>query len=775
MLSLGAGLAQGRFHARVRPAILLERAEVVFGLAALLAAGGSLGGEADRSEEPLPVHPRAVSVTIEGCVLDAVASDAAHPAITLRAASVRVGDGSAACGSTLLVRFGDGPPPKWANPGMWIRFDGDFRPPEDARNPGASAPGRWLTRLGIAGAVDADPSSVVVLGDPGNGGVPWSALLRLRLARLFSRDLSGPVAALARGMALGDRSGISPAVRDAFRDGGTIHILSISGLHVCVLAGIVAALAVALRLQAMPALWLELGSLWGYVLLVGAPASAVRSAILWTAMKGARLRGSATRPFAAWGIAGLLLHLWDPTVLSDPGFQLSFAAVLGLLASGGVRLTPGSRVARGILALGQQSAFAEAGTLGIQVFHFGAVPVAGLALNLAVIPICGAFMAAMLVHLACAFLLPPLAPAAAGAVEVSGLLMLGITTKTAAAIPPVPARSLPSLGVVAACLSALLVAAAVWEHARVERRGRDLRYARGFALAALLLAWIAPFLPATRTRDRSVWLLALDVGQGDAAIAHAPGATVLVDAGPATESRDEGRSAVEPALRAERITRVDLAILSHAHRDHYGGLAWLSGRGFLGPVLENGSDPRGAWRDPHAAWVPIRSDTSLVAGGVRIRTLGSPRAGAGDMTGNAGENNRSLVAFLRAGGSVICFAGDVERDAEGALLGSLEPARVMKVPHHGSKTSSDSAWIAAVRPRIAIISCGERNRFGHPDPATVGRYLRCGARVLRTDQEGAIRVTLTEGGALVSTRAHPAPERVSWNPDSALTPSVQSP
>src|SRR6185503_4269262 len=127
-----------RFHARVRAAIFLDRAEVVLGVVALLAVGGALGGEADRSQEPLPVHPRDVSVTIEGCVLDAVASDAAHPAITLRATSVRVGDSSAVCASTLLVRFGDGPPPAWAAPGMWIRFDGAYRPPEDARNPGAS-------------------------------------------------------------------------------------------------------------------------------------------------------------------------------------------------------------------------------------------------------------------------------------------------------------------------------------------------------------------------------------------------------------------------------------------------------------------------------------------------------------------------------------------------------------------------------------------------------------------------------------------------------------
>jgi competence protein ComEC len=105
----------------------------------------------------------------------------------------------------------------------------------------------------------------------------------------------------------------------------------------------------------------------------------------------------------------------------------------------------------------------------------------------------------------------------------------------------------------------------------------------------------------------------------------------------------------------------------------------------------------------------------------------------------------------------------VERDAEMALLPCVERVSVMKVPHHGSKTSSDSAWVAATKPRIALVSCGEGNRFGHPDRATVGRYLRSGARVFRTDQEGAIRVTMTAGGAFVSTRAHPVPEFVAWN------------
>ena len=758
-LSLACGSGVARYRARVRAAVALARLEVLCGALALLAAGGALAGEADLGETPLPVHPRAVPVLVEGRVLDAVATDAAHPSIVFQVEAIAVGSARRPCDATVLVRFGDeGPVPVWATPGLSLRFQGRFRPPEDARNPGGTAPGRWQERAGIAGTIDADPTSMVVIADAHGGAVPWSGLLRLRLARLFARDLSAPVAALARGMALGDRSGITAPMKDSFRDGGTIHILSISGLHVCVLAGIVAAMAVAFRLPALPALGLEMAVLWGYVLLVGAPASAVRSAVLWSAMRAGRLRGAPVRPFAAWGLAGLLIHLSIPAALEDPGFQLSFAAVLGLLASGGLRLG-------GFLALLQQSAFAEAGTLGIQVLQFGAVPVAGLFLNLAVIPLCSAFMAAMLLHLGCAACLPPLLPAASGAVEFSGLLMLKLTAIVARAVPPVPARCLPALPLLAASLALLLLAAAAGENARIERRNEDRRKARWCALIALLLAWVAPFLPAVRPPDRAAWILTLDVGQGDGTIVHAPDATVLVDAGPSSESRDEGRLTIEPALRAEGITRLDVAILSHAHRDHYGGLGWLSRRGFLGALLENGSDPRGAWRATIARVrdIAVSRDTALAALDARVvRVAESGPAAA--RPGNAHENNRSLVAFLSLTGHAICFAGDAEHDAEMELLarGAITRAAILKVPHHGSRTSSDSTWIAALRPRVALISCGEGNRFGHPDPATVGRYLRAGARVYRTDREGAIRVTVTRAGALVSTRAHPSPELVPW-------------
>ena len=802
-LSLAACFSGSAAWSRVLGLSTCGRLEAVFGAAALIAAGACLGSEADRAAWPLPTHPRPVRVLVEGRVLDTTAADAEHASLVFEVRSARVGEERAGCRASVLLRWGEGGlPPRWALPGLSLRLAGDYRPPEDARNPGVAAPGRWLERAGLSGTIDADPATVSVLADRPEEGVLWGGLIRHRLARVLSRDLSAPVAALARGMALGDRSGISPTVRDSFRAGGTIHILSISGLHVCVLAGIAALVAVALRLGAVPGLILELACLWGYVLLVGAPASAVRSAILWTAVRGGRLSGRAVRPLTGWGLAGLFLHLLDPDLLSDPGFQLSFVAVLGLAASGALRVgAPGVEtgpvVVRklrgwfvGGLGLLVQSLCAEAGTLAVQIRHFGAIPIAGLLLNVAVIPLCGLFMSLLLLYLGCAFLFPPLAPIVAGSVDASGLLMLILTARTASHIPPVAARAAPSLFAIAVGLGALLVAAASSEGSRAAP-GSARSVARWVALAALLVAWACPFLArdARPYAGAAPWLLALDVGQGDATIVCVPGrASLLVDAGPSTASRDEGRYAVEPVLRAEGIARLDVAILSHAHRDHYGGFAWLLDRGWIRRLYENGSDPDGAWRLPlvgrgavgsaggSACLAPLRADTTLVwCDGASLRVFAAGRGLPAATTANTEENNRSLVAAVRLGGAEVCFAGDVEADAEEALLASLPPAQILKVPHHGSKTSSEAAWIEALAPRIAIISCGERNHFGHPDPATVGRYLKRGVRVFRTDLEGAIRITPVMGGAYVSTRAHPAPELIPWSHVESVSPSGHSP
>ncbi|HEX7076947.1 MAG TPA: ComEC/Rec2 family competence protein, partial [Candidatus Eisenbacteria bacterium] len=472
--------------------------EALFGVAALLAAGAALGAEADGALWPLPVHPRPVHVRVEGRLLDTVASDARVPSIAFEARRVAVGETSAPCRARVLLRFRDQAlAPRWTLPGLWISLEGSFRPPEDARNQGVDAPGRSMERLGLSGTVDVDPFSVAAPSDAPERGAGPAELLRDRIARAFAASLAPPVAALARGMILGDRSGIEPGTRDAFRDGGTIHVLSISGLHVCVLGGFAMLLARALRIAGGPGLLLELLAVWFYTLLVGAPASALRAAILWSAVRSGRLLGRAVRPFAAWGLAGLLLHLFDPLAPLDPGFQLSFGAVLGLLAVGGVGLSAGEgpsgaarrlrAVAAGVVSLAAQSAAATAGTFAIATRLFGSLPVAGFLLNLAVVPLCGLFMGHAILLLALQAAGPGLLrDAAAGAVDASGLLLLFLNSWGSRLLRPWPIHAPPAPGAVAASLAALLLAAGLREGARTSARG-DARRARRTA-AALVLA-----------------------------------------------------------------------------------------------------------------------------------------------------------------------------------------------------------------------------------------------------------------------------------------------
>lgn len=800
-LALGLGalsLALGGLAGRTRGAArapgwrrLLDRAEPALGWAALLVAGAALAGEADLAARPLPVHPAGADLAVEGRVLDTTAIDAAPASVLFEVRRVRVGETESACRAAVILRWrDDAMPPRWMLPGLWLRCSGRYRPPEDARNPGGGAPGRWLERSGIAGAIAVDPLSISAPPDPPERGGSFGAGLRDRLARVLSASLSPPVAALARGMLLGDRSGIDPVVERSFRAGGTIHILSISGLHVCIVAGFLAVAAAMFRLPAGPAAGVELGALWGYVALVGAPASAMRSAILWTATRSGRLLGQSVRPFTAWGLAGLLLHLFDPGSVSDPGFQLSFLAVLGLGGTGSLsRLPLGARPVRrgahgrierwfaGAWSLFVQSAGATVGTTGLQARLFGAVPFVGLALNLAVIPLCTVFMAEAILFLAFAVTpLTALAPAAGGAVEASGLLLLTLNARVASLAAPWIVPRLPSeLAVIAAAVA--LVAS--WARAEAARCGQAARAsAARWTVIALVLAVAVPCLP-----ERPAWpstdtvVLSLDVGQGDATWVGLPGgSSVLVDAGPADENRDSGERVVEPALRAEGRGPLDAAILSHAHVDHFGGFPWLASRGWFSRWAENGSDPGDAWRRRiasalrarHGARIEIARDTLLgISDAESIRIF---RGFDG-----AGENDRSIAALVGRGDRSILLAGDLETAGEAALLPRLVSVGVLKAPHHGSRTSSGAAWVARLQPRVVLVSCGEGNRFGHPDSTVLDRYRRAGSTVWRTDQEGAIRVTIRARGAWVSTRRHPAPVFVAWSRDVSAAASIEAP
>ncbi|HEY0993279.1 MAG TPA: MBL fold metallo-hydrolase, partial [Kofleriaceae bacterium] len=311
------------------------------------------------------------------------------------------------------------------------------------------------------------------------------------------------------------------------------------------------------------------------------------------------------------------------------------------------------------------------------------------------------------------------------------------------------------------------------------------------AWLALCLAWAVGRTPAPAGALRVTFL---DVGQGDAALVELPdGGVWLIDAGGQASARDIAQGAapgraIDRVLAAYDHTRIDLAIVSHPHPDHYLGLAGIEapiGELWTAEAGAPGTDEPGTDKiEPPRARMPVGLPgfaaiaAQLAARGTRLvhPALGAVRAQGGvelvvwapryRAAADAPEtcaadpvrtvNDNSLVVALRYRDRTLLFTGDVEAEAEDELVAAgIGHADVVKVPHHGSPTSSTAALIAATQPALAVISCGRGNSFGFPSREVVDRWRDAGADIARTDRDGAITVTIDLQGALAIERFAP--------------------
>jgi competence protein ComEC len=300
-------------------------------------------------------------------------------------------------------------------------------------------------------------------------------------------------------------------------------------------------------------------------------------------------------------------------------------------------------------------------------------------------------------------------------------------------------------------------------------RGRTRAWALSVGLGAAALG--AGSLVArdwSRRHDPSARVTFLDVGQGDAAVIEAPGGAVaLVDGGGAFDDAfDPGERIVEPFLRSRGVSRVDVVALSHPHPDHLNGLRRILRRFPVGALWTSGDDGHNPEYAhllalARAGGVATPIPATAAVGGAMLEPLG-PFVSTADARGEAigpppglSVNDASLVLRLSFAGRAVLFPGDLEADGEGELvgrraLGQRVAADVLKVPHHGSRTSSSDELVAAVHPELAVISLGWRNRFHFPAPEVLARYAAAGATVLRTDRDGAVTVTIGPDGRVTA-------------------------
>lgn len=630
--------------------------------------------------------------------------------------------------------------------GDFVETTARIRSARNFRNPGSFDYRRHLQkeRIHILGSVKS-PLLVSRIAPPGRFD-PAARLhrLRTRLRVRLDRGLDRPEDADLRGflaaILLGERRGRAGELDAILRKSGVYHVVSISGLHLSILLGFLR--TIARRVPGARRLGPVLASATAgfYVALSGADDPILRCAIAEAWIGVSRSQGRMLSVWDAQALAACALLIANPLRLFDPGFQLSFLATWGLL--GGSALAAGlpGGLARKVAPWGA-SAGAWAATAPAVAAHFTQVSPAGLILN----PAAGLFLAFALAGGALLLAVPvePLADAARLLARGFSALA-GATLRIPGSFSRVPPPS-----------PAILLAACALAAAWVGAPRRSPRETAWLGVAGLLLLALVVSPPAAPFPPGRVEFLALDVGQGDAVLVRLPrGEAILVDAGGfGGTDFDIGEKVVVPALLHLGVRRLEVAVLTHAHQDHGGGLpavlealptgeVWFGRMPARAPVLDPVRDAVAArrLRGIH----PVRGARRCF-GEACLEVLHPP---AGYRDGDPPSNDDSLVLRMTYRRASLILTGDVERDAETDLtlrFGERLRAGLLKVAHHGSASSTADAWLSAVRPELAVVSAGEGNPWGHPEAEVLHRLETRGVRVFRTDLDGAV-FAFTRGG-----------------------------
>jgi competence protein ComEC len=591
------------------------------------------------------------------------------------------------------------------------------------------------------------------------------ALQRARAAASARREraaarLAEAGAGLAGALALGARGGLAPGDEETLRAAGLAHLLAVSGLNLVMVAALAFGGVRRILLRAAPTALGDprrkaLAGAWlaalAYAAMTGWEVSVRRAfAFLSVACLALVLR----RPVAAAQVvaaAGLAVLAAEPGALFEPGAQLSFAAAAALLLARASDATPERVGERGVARLRslagaglRTSATALAATVPLAALHFGRVAPAALVANLGAVPFTELLLLPASLVAALAALAAPDAPALAAAP--AAVVRLGGALLTAFARAAIQG---PGAELNAAPAPLAVAAAAVCGAAGLVAR---TTYVRLLWLAAVHSALFA--LPPPRLLPGPPRVVALDVGQGDAIVVQGLRGTLLVDGGTALPGGgDLGRSVVVPALAALGIRRLDVVAASHADLDHRGGLMsvleavptarlWLPAGGAAEPgfaALLATARRRGVAVEERGA-----GDPPVAFGDLWVETPWPPRS---DTARALRDNDRSLVLRVRAEGEQtrVLLTGDVEAAAEGALLAdpsSLE-AEVLKLAHHGSRTSSGRAFLERVGAQVAIASAPCLGRFAMPHTEVRRRAAAAGASLWWTGRDGAVVVSLT--------------------------------
>jgi len=711
-------------------------------------------------------------------------------------------------------------------------------------NPGVARRPELLDRQGIDAACTL--KSPLLIERITSGGGFGAAILAARgaaierTAELFSPRTAGILAAAM----FGDRYYLDRETSEIFREGGTFHVLVISGLHITFIAGLLLYFTSRFVRSRTWQAAIVLPAIWIFSFAVGMEKPVTRAALMFSFIIVGRAMAQTGSMLNAAGACALMLLAWRPSDVFDASLLLTFASVFGIIATavplieklraiggwrptretpfppsvpafvrrlcealywndeawriesgrnvwrtglfkrplleGGVweRIRPAVRFAVEAVVV---SASVQLWLLPLMAVYFHRIPIAGIVLNIWT----GGLVAAMGILAVPALVLGSIAdvlamPFVAAAEAASAAAVWGSRAVLGLGLGGLRMPVYSGAGIAIYFLYlvpvvALAVMLVRWDPFKIRPETRPrIAIMRSLAVATLLMILVfgsvivlTPFSAPEPNGKLRVDLL--DVGQGDAALITFPnGETMLIDAGGLVDYRTEGDEDFEPDrarigemvvsefLWQRGLSHIDHIVASHADSDHLQGLIDVAtnftiGRAYFAAAQGETEESKMLYEilaERGVAAERLSAGEVMEVGGVRVDVL-YPGAGA---LPSLAENDRSLVLLLTYGERRFLFTGDIEAEAERVLIasGADLAADVVKVPHHGSRTSSTEEFVRAVRPRFAVIPVGRRSRFRHPDPQVVDRWQAAGAETRTTGSRGTITF-LTDGSEIEVT------------------------